>query len=116
MVMASARVQTKDAAGCTRSTDLVSTQFRTTHAALGMFLVLRGKDSGTRMCSQMDHLGEDQWELTLRLPPGQYHYRYYAVHERVTTYVSPRDVETEPVRMSGLDGVRTVPASVRNVK
>jgi hypothetical protein len=114
--MAPAPVRTTHAAGFTRSTDLVPTRFRATHAALGMFVVLRDEHGVTQMCSQMDHLGEDQWELTLRLPPEQYRYRYYAVHERVTTYVSPRDVETEPVQMCGLDGILTVPASVRNVE
>lgn len=109
--MAPAPLRTKLAAGCSRSADLVPTRFRITHAALGMFVVLRGEHGGTQICSQMDHLGEDQWELTLRLRPGLYRYRYYTVHERVTTYVSPQDVETEPVRMCGLDGLLTVTAS-----
>ena len=115
MVMASAPIATNGPSPLVRSTSHVQTQFRMTHAALGAFLVLRAEDGGTQICSQMDRLSDDQWVLVLQLPPGQYRYRYYAAHERVTTYVSPSEVEEKPVQMCGLDGILTVPQQRRNM-
>jgi len=111
--MAATHVRTTNAVSSTEPTRLVPTRFRIKHAALSAFLVVRGAQGGTQICAQMDRIDDDddQWELTLRLPPGQYHYRYYAIHERVTTYVSPSDVEERPVRMHGLDAILTVRAS-----
>ena len=87
----------------------VPTTFQVTHPALNVFLVIRGENGNAQMCSQMDSLGNDRWSLTLPLRPGHYRYRYYAIHERVTTYVSPKDVEDGRVRLSGIDAILVVP-------
>ena len=81
--------------------------------ALNLFLVIRGEHGHAQMCSQMEPVGHDRWALTLPLRPGRYQYRYYAIHERVTTYVSPKDAEKRLVRMSGLDATLIVEEPVR---
>jgi hypothetical protein len=91
----------------------IPTQFIATHHALNLFLVIRGENGHAQMCSQMEPLGHDRWAVTLPLRPGRYHYRYYAIHERVTTYVSPRDAEKRPVRMNGLDAILVVEDPIR---
>ena len=73
----------------------VPISFRITHRALNVFLVIRGENGHAQMCSQMEPLGDDRWVLRLPLRPGRYRYRYYAIHERVTTYVAPGDVESD---------------------
>ena len=113
MVVASPSVRHRSEPGTTSASDQRArrrpTRFIVTHPALNLFLVIRGENGKSQMCSQMEPLGHDRWTLTLPLRPGRYRYRYYAIHERVTTYVSPRDVEDKPVRMSGLDAVLCVP-------
>ena len=86
----------------------VPTTFRATIDASSAFVVVRGESGDFQMCAQMDRGAHDAWELTLRLRPGRYRYRYYAVHESVTTYISPADVGGKHVRMSGLDARLTV--------
>ena len=92
-----------------RSDRRMLTTFRVTHHALNVFLVVRGENGNAQMCSQMESLGNDRWALTLPLRPGRYRYRYYAIHERVTTYVSPKEVEERRVPMDGLDAILIVP-------
>ena len=86
----------------------VPTTFRATIDASSAFVVVRGESGDFQMCAQMNRRVHDAWELTLRLRPGRYRYRYYAVHESVTTYVSPADVEGKHVRMRGLDALLNV--------
>ena len=113
MVMASPSVRHRSERVTTCASDQRDcrrpTRFIATHPALNVFVVIRGENGKAQMCSQMEPLGHDRWTLTLPLRPGRYRYRYYGIHERVTTYVSPRDVEDKPVRMSGLDAVLCVP-------
>ena len=86
----------------------VPTTFRATIDASSAFVVLRGESGDLQMCAQMDRRADDTWELTLRLRPGRYRYRYYAIHDSVTTYVSPADVDSKPVRMRGLDAMLVI--------
>jgi hypothetical protein len=114
MVMASPSVRHRLSGRATTSASdqrdrRIPTQFTAMHPALNMFLVIRGENGSSQMCSQMELLGHDGWDLTLPLRAGRYRYRYYAIHEGVTTYVSPKDVEGKPVRMIGLDAILVVP-------
>ena len=86
----------------------VPTTFRATIDASSAFVVVRGESDDLQVCAQMDRRADHTWELTLRLRPGRYRYRYYAIHDSVTTYVSPADVDSKPVRMRGLDAMLVI--------
>lgn len=94
------------------STRPIATHFHATCPAAGMYLLVSDQARTARILAQMEPLGDrdGNWELTLKLAPGAYRYRYYAFDGRLTTYLSPRDVEDGRVHMVGLDAVLTVPA------
>jgi hypothetical protein len=65
------------------------------------------------MLTQMNALGNNRWQITLRLIPGLYRYRFYVRSDRTITYLSPADAARHPIRMSGFDAMVRVPPVLR---
>jgi hypothetical protein len=65
----------------------------------------------------MDAVAQDQWHLSLPLPPGAYCYRYLADLDGPAAYVSPAEAEDPPPPMRRLDAVLLhAPCSVEVVR
>jgi hypothetical protein len=84
------------------------TEFAARCEAGKLFVVVRDDAGSAQVCTEMDRIADGEWQLALHLPLGHHRYRYYAVHDAVTFYVSPDDVECRPVCMNGLDALLDV--------
>jgi 1,4-alpha-glucan branching enzyme len=85
-----------------------SVQFSMQCLAWRVCLVIGDESGNARSMHQMDKDKESRWQLTLRLSPGRYRYRYYADHGGAALYVRPDEAEDLPLLMEGLDAVLTV--------
>jgi hypothetical protein len=81
--------------------------FKVRHSTAEFFVLIAMRGGGSYL-TVMEPTAEGS-EVTVRLPPGVYRYRYYLVKRDTTVYFSPRDAADGFVEMDGLDAVLRVP-------
>ena len=87
------------------------TLFRAHCPARQLYVLVRARPGPRFTLAQMDAVAQDQWQLSLTLPPGTYCYRYLAELDGAAAYVSPVDAEETPPTMRRFDAVLTVRAT-----
>lgn len=91
---------------------LMLTSFVMTCRATLVYALIGPSDGRATMLHRMDGQASDTWSLSLRLLPGSYRYRYYAVCGSTMTYVPANEAEAPSVEMDGADAILAVVASI----
>ena len=90
---------------------LDSTVFRAHSPAHRLYVLVRARPGTLFTLAEMEAVAQDQWQVSLLLPPGTYRYRYLAELEGPAAYVSPAEAEETPPPMRRLDATLTVRAT-----
>ena len=88
-----------------------SANFLVTCDAQQMYLRLANDTGRSIGVFRLQPLGSPRrWGRKLKLEPGGYRYRYYAMCGGLMLYADPRDIDDTPQTMDGRDAILYIPA------